>query len=109
MMESLGAPCAFGHYGDTDGEDGAPQAAPFIYWSYERRSDFHADGINYAHVAALTIELCTAPQPDFPLQAAIEAALTAAGLTYDQPEQDYDDGQRVTITTYNTEVLLTDG
>lgn len=109
MIEGFGVPCAFGHYDDEDGEDGRPQAAPFIYWSYESRSDFHADGINYAHVAVLTIELCTAPQPDFPLQAAIEAALTAAELTYDQPDQEYDDGQQVTITTYNTEVLLTDG
>ena len=108
MIEGFGVPFAFGQFGDDDGDDEKPQAAPFIYFSYTSRSDFHADGINFAKIVLLTVELVTV-EPDFDLQNAIEVALTAAELTFDQPDQAFDDGQRVYITTYNTEVLLTDG
>ena len=39
----------------------------------------------------------------------LEAALTAAELTFDRPEQVYIDGEKMYQTTYNTEVLLTNG
>ena len=108
MIEGFGVPFAFGQFGDDDGDGEKPQAAPYIYFSYTSRSDFHADGINFAKIVLLTVELVTV-EPDFDLQNAIESALTAAELTFDQPDQAFDDGQRVYITTYNTEVLLTDG
>ena len=108
MIEGFGVPFAFGQFGDDDGDDEKPQAAPFIYFSYTSRSDFHADGINYAKIVLLTIELVTV-DPDFDLQTEIETALTASDMTFDQPDQEFDDGQRVYLTTYNTEVLLTDG
>ena len=105
MIEGFGVPNAFGHFGEDDGNH--PQGPPYIYFSYEARSDFHADGINYVKIALLTIELCTA-EPDFALQNAIEAALTAAELTFNQPDQEYLDTEKIYITTYETEVLLTD-
>ena len=43
------------------------------------------------------------------MQNDIEAALTAAELTFDQPEQEYDETEKAYITTYETEVLLTNG
>lgn len=105
MIAGIGLPNAFGHFADEDGE--RPQGPPYIYFSYSDRADFHADGINYAKIAQLTIELCTVA-PDFVLQNAIEAALTAQEMTFDQPDQEYDDGELLYITTYTTEVLLTD-
>ena len=107
MIGSFGVPFAFGQFGDDDGEGTKPQAAPFIFFSYTSRSDFYADGINYAKIVLLTIELVTA-SPDFDLQNAIEAALTQAEMIFDQPDQEYDDGQRVYITTYETSVILTE-
>ena len=107
MIGSFGVPTAFGQFGDDDGEGTKPQAAPFIFFSYTSRSDFYADGINYAKIVLLTIELVTA-SPDFDLQNAIEAALTQAEMIFDQPDQEYDDGQRVYITTYETSVILTE-
>ena len=105
MIAGIGLPNAVGHFEDDDGD--RPQGPPYIYFSYTDRADFHADGINYAKIAQLTIELCTVA-PDFVLQNAIEAALTAGEMTFDQPDQEYDDGELLYITTYTTEVLLTD-
>jgi hypothetical protein len=105
MIAGIGLPNAFGHFDDDDGD--RPQGPPYIYFSYETRSDFYADGINYAKIAALTIELCTT-EPDFDAQNGIEATLTAAELTFEKPDQEYLDTERIYITTYQTEVLLTD-
>lgn len=104
MIGGFGVAYAFGHFDDDDGE--RPQGPPYIYFSYTDRADFHADGVNYVKIVELTIELCTA-EPDFALQNAIEATLTAQEMTFDQPDQEYDDGEKIYITTYNTEVLLT--
>lgn len=111
MIDGFGVPSAFGHFDDENREQ--LEGPAYIYFSYTDRADFHADGINYVKIVELTIELCTTAEytdavPDFALQNAIEAALTAAEMTFDQPDQDYDDGERTYITTYNTEVLLTD-
>lgn len=105
MIAGFGIPNAYGKFDDEDGQ--RPQGPPYIYFSYTDRADFHADGINYVKIAQLTIELCTVA-PDFVLQNAIEAALTAGEMTFDQPDQEYDDGELLYITTYTTEVLLTD-
>ena len=105
MIAGIGLPNAVGHFEDDDGD--RPQGPPYIYFSYEARSDFHADGINYAKIAVLTIEMATAA-PNFTAQCAIEDALTAAELTFEKPDQEYLDTERIYLTTYNTEVLLTD-
>lgn len=105
MIAGFGVGNAFGHFDDEDGQ--RPQGPPYIYFSYTDRADFHADGINYVKIAQLTIELCTVA-PDFVLQNAIEAALTDREMTFDQPDQEYDDGEKTYITTYNAEVILTD-
>lgn len=104
MIAGFGVPYAFGHFDDEDGQ--RPQGPPYIYFSYTDRADFHADGINYVKIVELTIELCTAA-PDFELQNTIETTLTTLEMTFDQPDQEYDDGEKIYITTYNTEVLLT--
>ena len=112
VIAGFGVDYAFGHFDDEDGQ--RPQGPPYIYFSYTDRADFHADGINYVKIVELTIELCTALEhtvavPDFALQNLIETELTAREMTFDQPDQEYDDGERIYITTYNTEVLLTNG
>jgi len=105
MIESIGVPYAFDHFGEKDGEH--PQGPPFICFLYTDRDDFHADGVNYVHIVQLSIELYT-DEPDFELEAAVEAALTAAELTFERSEQVFIDSERMYQTTYNTEVLLTD-
>lgn len=105
MIAGIGLPNAFGHFEDEDGD--RPQGPPYIYFSYEARADYHADGINYVKIAVLTIELATAA-PDFGAQGAIEDALTAAELTFEKPDQEYLDTERIYLTTYSAEVILTE-
>lgn len=102
MIEGIGLPFAYDHFGDQDGEH--PQGPPFICFLYDR-DDFIADGVNYQPIAALAIELYT-DNVDFDLEARVEAALTAAGLPFSM-DRAYIRGERMYLTTYNTEVLLT--
>ena len=67
MIESIGVPYAFDHFGEKDGEH--PQGPPFICFLYTDRDDFHADGVNYVHIVQLSIELYT-DEPDFELERA---------------------------------------
>lgn len=106
MIAGIGLPNAYDHFDDKDGAH--PQGPPFICFFISARDDFHADNGNYVKVAELIIELYT-DEPDFDLEAAVEAALSAADLPYQREGQDYIESERMFQTTYNTEVLLTDG
>lgn len=106
MIAGVGVPYAFDHFGDDDGDH--PQGPPFICFMYPTRDDFHADNGNYIRIAELIVELYT-DEPDFTLEAAVEAALAGADLTYQKSDATYIEDERMYQTTYNTEVLLTDG
>lgn len=106
MIDSVGIPYAFDHFGEKDGEH--PQGPPFICFLTPELDGFHADGINYVHIVQLIIELYT-DEPDFDLEQAIEAALTAEDLTYQKTDQAYIETDQMYQTTYTMEVLLTDG
>ena len=106
MIAGVGIPYAFDHFDDEDGAH--PQGPPFICFMLSARDDFHADNGNYVKVAQLVIELYT-DDPDFTLEAAVESALTTAGLGYQRGDQSFIDSEQMYQTIYNTEVLLTDG
>lgn len=102
MIAGIGLPYAYDHFDEADGEH--PQGPPFICFLYPNSDDFMADNINYARVTALRVELYT-DEPDFSLEDAVEAALIAQELPFAKA-QEYIDGERMYLTSYDTEVLL---
>ena len=102
MIAGIGLPYAYDHFDEADGAH--PQGPPFICFLYPNSDDFMADNINYARVTALRVELYT-DEPDFSLEGAVEAALTAQELPFAKA-QEYIDGERMYLTSYDTEVLL---
>lgn len=102
MIEAVGLPFAYDHFTKHE----APSAPPYICFLYPGRDDFAADDANYARITALQIELY-AGEPDFTHEETLEAALTAAGLVYEKSGPGYIDEEKMYMTTYTTEVLLT--
>ena len=47
-------------------------------------------------------------EPDFTLEAAVESALTGAGLVYTRSGPEYIQNERMYQTTYETSVVLTE-
>lgn len=99
MVKSIGIPSAYYQFKD---ESIAPP--PFLCFYFEASDDFIADGINYAKIDNLVVELYT-DEKDFALEATVEAALTGAGLAY-QRNEDYIGDQRLYMTTYTMEVFI---
>lgn len=102
LIDSIGLP--FAYYQFT--EDTA-QPCPFICFYYPGDNDFIADNANYAAIRELTIELYT-DEKDFSTEATVEGVLTAAGLVWTKMES-YIDQEKMFMTTYETEVLITNG
>ena len=100
VIAGIGLPYAYSHF-----EPGEVPDLPYICFIYPGRADFHADGVNYAKITNLNIELYT-NEPDFDLEARVEAALDAAGLVYDITDATYIDSEQMYETLYQTSVLL---
>ena len=77
---------------------------PFICYYLAQSDDFAADGVNYAKIRQLVIELYTRYK-DFELEAQIENALTAAGIFYSVAETPID-SQQMYMTVYTSEILF---
>ena len=77
---------------------------PFICYYLAQSDDFAADGVNYAKIRQLVIELYTRHK-DFELEAQIENALTAAGIFYSVAETPID-SQQMYMTVYTSEILF---
>lgn len=101
MVESIGLPFAYNQF--PEGTDTAP---PFICFLIDGSSDFIADGMNYAKIRPLVIELYT-DNKDFALEAQVEAALNAAGLVYSRSEE-YIGSERMYQISYTTSVYVDD-
>ena len=99
MIAGVGLPYAYDHFDEVT-------LPPRICFLYPDSADFMADGANYQGITDLTIELYT-DAPDFAHEAAIEAALGAAGLAYARTGPEYIREERMYMTTYDTSVLLT--
>lgn len=99
MLTTVDIPVAYHHFSEASGQE-----PPFICFYYPNDDDFKADDTHYARIDAVTIELYT-DNKDFTLEASLEAALLNAGIVYGKTEE-YISGEKMYMTTYNTEVLI---
>ncbi len=100
MIAGIGLPYAYDHF-----EEGEAVDPPFICFMYPGRDDFHADGVNYAKITELRIELYT-DNKDFDLEEAVEAALESADIGYSKLGPTYISSERMYVTTYEMSVML---
>lgn len=105
MVASIGLPYAYYQFEGTK-EHPAPDP-PFVCFYYTESDDMFADDSNYARIERLVIELY-ADNKSFDLEDRAAAALAANGLTYEKSETWLDD-ERMYMTIYNAEVLITNG
>lgn len=101
MIASLEIPFAYYQF-----EEGTAEPTPFICYYYGRSNDFVADGTNYSHIWPLVIELYT-DQKDFAREKAVADKLTANGFVYTKTTE-YIGSERMYMTTFETEVVITD-
>ena len=87
-------------------EDDAPPP-PFICYYYPGDNDMKADDGNYQAIRQLTIELYC-DNKDFTLEQAVEDALASNGIAYSKTEE-YISTEKLYMTTYETEVVITNG
>lgn len=81
---------------------GEAPALPWIVFYEDGSNNFAADGIVYTPITDVTIQLYSKLK-DPTSEAAIEAALTAAGVFYDKSEA-YLDDEHCFVETYEIEV-----
>ena len=92
------------YYQFPDDPNHPAPAPPFMTYYYPESSDLHADNINFSHIRALTLELYC-DNKDFALEQAVEAALTANGISFHKFE-DYIESEKLYMTTYEAEVSI---
>lgn len=98
MIGEVGLPYAYYQFPETG------QQPPFICWMLDGIDDLYADNINYQRVVVLAVELYT-DEKDFDQEAAVEAVLTAHGLSYSM-EETYLDSELMHETIYTMEVVV---
>lgn len=86
--------------------ENAPEP-PFICYYYTGDNDLAADNINYQKIRQLTIELYC-DNKNFILEKAVEDKLTSSGFVYTKMEA-YIESEKMYMTTYETEVIITNG
>ena len=101
MIASAGFPTAYYQF-----PDGTEQAPPFICFFYPESRDMYADDSNYQKIEHLAIELYT-DNKDFAAEAAVEAALRGAGMTWTRSEA-WLDSERMQEVIYETDVVITE-
>lgn len=99
-------PCAYWMFPEDDPNNPAPPP-PFICYYYTDSNDLLADGINYQKIRGLTVELYC-DNKDFTLEKAVEDKLTSNGFVYAKSE-DYIESEKLYMTTFETEVIITNG
>lgn len=102
MVESIGLPYAYFEFPDD-----TPREPPFICYLYTDSDDMYADDQNYQDIRALVIELYT-KQKDFAQEDAVRQVLNNHNLPFSQAS-DYISDERVYISTFTTEVVITHG
>lgn len=99
MVAGIGLPWAYYEF-----EEGTGQEPPFICYFFPQRDDFYADNGNYTKIETLRVELYT-EEKDFDTEAAVEAALQAAGFSY-TAEEDRIDDEQMYMKAYEMEVII---
>ena len=83
-----------------------PVNLPFLTFYYPYRADVHADNICYVPIEHTVLELYT-EQIDFPQEAAVEAVLTGAEITFSK-DRNYIDSERMWQTVYEFDLIITE-
>lgn len=99
LVAGLGLPYAYYQFSKN-----TAKPPPFICYYLAGSDDFAADGVSYAKIRQLVIELYTRHK-DFELEAQIESALSAAGIFYTVTETPID-SQQMYMVAYTSEILF---
>lgn len=99
LVAGLGLPYAYYQFSKN-----TAKPPPFICYYLAQSNDFAADGMNYAKIRQLIIELYTRHK-DFELEAQIESALSAAGIFYTVTETPIE-SQQMYMVVYTSEILF---
>lgn len=99
MIAGIGLPYAYYQF-----PEGTAEKPPFICFLYPESGDLTADNINYQKIEQLVIELYQ-DSFDPEVEALVEGALTAAGLSYDRARAVID-SEKLFETIYTLEVLI---
>lgn len=103
LIESIGTtldlPTAYYQFNDD-----TAQAPPFLVWFISRNADVFADDENYVDKETLNLELYTSIR-DFDLEAALEAELKKANVTY-YKEANFVDDEKIWQIAYESEVII---
>ena len=91
----------------ADDPNNPPPPPPFICYYYTGDNDVKADDANYQKIRQLSVELYC-DNKNFTLESAVESALTSNGFVYRKYEE-YIDDEKMYMTTYEMEVIITDG
>lgn len=106
MLTGIDENISVAYYRFLDTAEQPAPAPPFICYYYPSGADFYADDANYQGVAELVVELYT-DFKDFALEARVESALSANELAWGK-EETYLDDQRMHMTIWTTEIVLTE-
>ena len=101
MIAGIGVPTAYYQFIDNTGI-----APPFICFYYPGDNNFKADGINYAKINRLIIELYT-NNKDFALEAEVENVLTENGFAFSRNET-YIGTEQMYMVIFETQVVITE-
>lgn len=104
MAEGVVIPSAYLQFPENDPNTPPP---PFIVYYYTGDNDLKADDSNYQKIRQLTVELYC-DNKDFALESAVEDALSLHGIVYSKMET-YIEDEKMYMTTYETEVVITNG
>lgn len=99
-------PFAYTAFPENDPNNPAPPP-PFVCYYYDGDNDLLADNLNYQKIRTMVVELYTDAK-DFDLENAVETMLNDNGLVFSKDE-DYISSEKLYMTTYETEVILTNG
>lgn len=105
MLAGVSADVPWAYYRFLDTQENPAPAPPFGCFFYPSSDDLFADDANYQRVTELDVELYT-DNKDFELEASFEAALAANGLAWEK-EETYLDDERMHMTTWTMQVVLT--
>lgn len=104
MAAGVTIPAAYLQFPENDPNTPDP---PFICYYYTGDNDLKADDVNYQKIRQLTLELYC-DNKNFTLESAVESALTSNGFVYSKYEE-YIDDEKMYMTTYEMEVVITNG
>lgn len=99
MVKKIGIPAAYHHF-----EEGQSQDPPFAVYLFPGSNNFSADGVVYAGVTQLNIELYT-DKKDLSMERKVESVLKEHGFFYEKTES-YLASEQMYEVLYEMEVLI---